>query len=386
MHQHSKIHDNERTHQPSLGALRLIGGALLCLGLLFAGCGEGGKGKGDALDSIPLVDTSTIAGRIRLLTSQIQQAPNNTDLWMRRSRLWYEQGNTLQAMEDVTKAIDINITNPEAYHLRGFYYYVQNQDSAALRDLKRAAETGSLDPETFYMIGQLHFFKKDYPGALRGYGNAIKLDSTQPTYYFARGFLYQAQNKTDAAIAEYKTALEWDPKFIKVLLALHDVYLDIKRDPDQAYVFNDQILRIDSLHPVARFNQGNFMLARANIITDEKENINFSVLVKLAIAEYALCLKRDPKFVQALYNRGYCYYLIENYPKAKADFTSVIELDPLEKKAFFMRGSISEFEGDLENARIDYARAAEIDPNFRDAVQAAKELKEKTLAPAAKKR
>ena len=363
-----------------------MGWALFCFSLLFAACGEGGKGEGGGQDSIPRVDTSSIAGKIRYISDRIQKSPNDIDLWMQRSRLWYEQGNTLQAMEDVTKAIDINITNPEAYHLRGFYYYVQNQDSAALRDLKRAAETGSLDPETFYMIGQLHFFKKDYPGALQGYGNAIKLDSTQPTYYFARGFLYQAQNKTDAAIAEYKTALEWDPKFIKVLLALHDVYLDIKHDPDQAYVFNDQILRIDSLHPVARFNQGNFMLARANIITDEKENINFSVLVKLAIAEYALCLKRDPKFVQALYNRGYCYYLIENYPKAKADFTSVIELDPLEKKAFFMRGSISEFEGDLENARTDYARAAEIDPNFRDAVQAAKELKEKTLAPDAKKR
>jgi tetratricopeptide (TPR) repeat protein len=360
--------------------------ACTTLGIWASGCGTGQAGEGTPQDSIPAVDTSTIEGRIRHTTGLLQQSPNDGQLWLRRSQLWYEQGNTLQAMEDVSKAIEINITNPAAYHLRGFYYYVQNKDSAALRDLKRAAESGSLDPETFYMIGQLHFFAKDYKGALAGYGDAIKLDSTQPTYYFARGFLYQTQNKVDAAIAEYKTALEWDPKFIKVLLALHDVYLDIKHDADQAYVFNDQLLRIDSLHPVARFNQGNFLLARANRISDEAQNVDFMVLVKLAIAEYTTCINRDPKFVRALYNRGYCYYLLENYGRAKSDFSSVIGLDPLEPKAFFMRGSISEFEGDLENARNDYERAAEIDPQFRDAVNAAKELKSKTLAIDAKKR
>lgn len=347
--------------------------------LALTGCGEGGAGSGGTQDSLPALDTTSIEGKIRYASGLIQKSPNNGDLWLKRSRLYYEQGNTLLAMEDASKAIELNITFAEAYHLRGFYYYVQNQDSAALRDLKRAAESGSLDPETFYMIGQIHFFQKDYPQALLDYGNAIQLDSTQPTYYFARGFLYQTQGKVDAAIQEYKTALEWDPKFIKVLLALHDVYLDIKQDPDQAYVFNDQILRVDSLHPVARFNQGNFMLARANLITEDARQVDFTVLVKLAIAEYTNCLKRDPKFVKALYNRGYCYYLIENFPRAKSDFSSVIDLDPLDKKAFFMRGSISEFEGDLENARIDYERAAEIDPKFLDAVSAAKELKQKAL-------
>lgn len=380
------MNDNKQRPKRRSSPLYLMGLAILGLSLLISACGNGGKGEGGALDSIPLVDTNSTQGKIRYLTDLLQKSPNDGQLWIDRSRLWYEEGNTPQAMEDVSKAIEINITNAAAYHLRGFYYYVQNQDSAALRDLKRAAESGSLDPETFYMIGQLHFFQKDYAQALTDYGNAIRLDSTQPTYYFARGFLYQTQGKTDAAIQEYKTALEWDPKFIKVLLALHDVYLDIKHDPDQAYVFNDQILRIDSLHPVARFNQGNFLLARANTITDDAQNIDFTVLVKLAISEYAMCLKRDPKFVKALYNRGYCYYLIENYPRAKADFSSVIDLDPLDSKAFFMRGSISEFEGDLENARMDYERAAQIDPNFRDAVQAAKELKAKTLAPAEKKR
>lgn len=357
-------------------------GVLVCGMVGLSGCGgSGGGGEGNgAVDSLPSVDTSTVEGKIKRLSEMIQRSPKSWDLWYQRSELWYEQGNTVQAMADIDRAIQLHVSNPDGYHLRGFYYYIQNKDSAALRDLRRAAEMGSMNPETFYMIGQLHFFRKDYKQALQGYNNAIKLDSTVATYYFARGFLYQTEGKTDTAIEEYKEALAWDPKFIKVLLVLHDLYLDVKKDADQAYAFNDRILKIDSLHPVGRFNQGNFFLTRANNITDEKREVDFTVLVKLAISEYSQCLQRDNRFVKAYYNRGYCYYLIENYPRALADFTQVIELDPFNAKAFFMKASIQEFEGDLESALANYEQAVSLDANFSDAAKAVKELKTKVKA------
>lgn len=344
----------------------------------LSGCGEGGKNVGNGIDSVATFDTLDPAALVRSLTLRLKRSPKDYELWYKRSKAWYDLGNTAQAIADCDKAIELNVTYPEAYHLRGFYYYAQNNDSAALRDLDRAAQTGSVNPETFYMVGQIFFMRKDYPEALKGYNNAISLDSLAPTYYFARGLLYQAQQKTDKAIEEYRHSLDLDPGFIKVLLVLHDIYLNEKKDPDQAYVFNDRILKVDSLHPLGRYNQGNFFLARANNLTDDEDLVNFQVLLKLAVSEYGMCLQKDGNFALAYYNRGYCHYLLEDYRRAISDFDEVIRIDPFNEKAFFMKASIQEFEGDLNSALANYEQALKINPSFFDAKKAVNELKTKT--------
>lgn len=346
--------------------------------VLIVSCGDkAGSGTGIAILDTTAVDTSDPNVKIRALNEQLKGGSKNWNLWFARALLLYEIGNTEGALADVNKAVELSITEPSAYHLRGFIYYAKENDSAALRDFKRAADLDSQNPETYYHIGQIYFMEKKYPEAEEAYDYAIKLDSMQPTYYFAKGYMRLQQGNVDAAIAQYDLALKRDPTFVKALLGLHDVFLNEKRNPDQAYAFNERVLLVDSTQPVGHFNQGNFFIARANKVTDTKKLAEFQVLLKIALSEFNLCIKYDPKFVQAIYNRGYVYYLLEKYPNALDDFSKVISYDPFNEQAFFMKASIQEYQGDLVSALENYKRAVEIDPNFKDAAIAVSELSAK---------
>lgn len=350
---------------------------MLALGLMGLGSckSEAGGGEGKDLPTMPSLGMdSSVEGNIRRVTEKIKFSPTNFELYHDRALLWYEAGNTERAMEDITKSIEYNTMNPEAYYLRGFFLYVQNRDEEALKDFKRSINVGTDNPEVFFHIGQIHFFRKEYDMALDAYDEAVRLDSMNPGYYFALGFMEEERGRIGRAVERYEESLQQNPTFVKALSALHDIWLNEKKNPDIAYAYNERILAIDSLHPIGRFNQGNFFLQKANTIYDESKLIDFQVLLKLAVTEYSKCLQRDPSFAEAYYNRGYCYYLMEQYNRAQSDFSAVISLDPYNEKAFFMKASIMEFQGDLQGALANYEQAEKINPKFREAAEAVKEL------------
>ena len=355
-------------------------GLLIGLGffLLMMGCED--KPTSDNKDgviadtTVALPDSASLEDRLRRINERLRYSPNSWELWYERSLIWYEAGNTARAIVDMDKSIENHITNPDAYYMRGFYYYALNEDEKALKNFRNAVEMGSENPETYYLSGQIHFFRKEYDAAMDAYRAAIRNDSMQPTYYFALGYMAESRQKYELAIEEYQNALRRNPTFVKALLALHDIYLNVRHDPDEAYIYNERIIVVDSTQPVARFNQGNFFMARANAITEEARQPEFVVLLKVAASEYSICLGHDPNFTQAYYNRGYCWYLMEKYNLALQDFSRVIDLDPYNQKAFFMRASIQEFKGELTNALENYRQALKIDPSFKDAASAVKEL------------
>ncbi|MFN8398139.1 MAG: tetratricopeptide repeat protein [Bacteroidia bacterium] len=353
--------------------------AFVLLACLVLGCGDGQSsetGTTTAIDTTK-IDTTNPQGKIARLTEQLKFGPKNWRLWKRRSEAQYEAGNIAAAMSDIERAIEYSITEPETYYLRGFYQYAVKNDSAALKDFKRAADLNSVNPETYHQIGNIYFFRQEWAKAEEAYDHAIKLDSMAPAYYFSKGMMKEKQGKVDEAIKWYDQSIQRDPSFIKGLLALHDVFLNYKHNPDQAYMFNERVMLIDSMQPLAHFNQGNFFLVRANLITDPKKMADYEVLLKIALSEYNLSLKYDPTFVKALYARGYIYFLLEKYGQALGDFNKVVELDPYHRDGFYMRGNIQEFQGDLTSALENYRRAAEIDPKFKDAAVAVKELSQK---------
>lgn len=359
---------------------------LFCLILMVAcGSGEEGGQTGNTPDSVPIIDTSSavlpdslpLEDKIRILTDRIKFSAENWQLFYERSLLYYESGNTVQAMADIDKAIDYNVTNPKLRHMRGFYFYVQNKDSLAMHNFKNAADLGSDDPETFYHLGQIHFFKNQFPDALDAYDVAISLDSMEPTYHFAKGFLYQDQKNYKKAIEKYEEALSRNPAFIKALAALHDIYLNVRKDGNTAYKYNERIIIVDSLHPLGRFNKGNYFFEKADNVKNLKDEDEFNLFMRLAITEFSKALIRDPNFSDAHYRRGFAFMMIEQYENAIKDFDKVLELDPVNELAFFMRGSIYELGEDYPSALSNYEQALKLNPQFRDAEVAVREVREK---------
>jgi tetratricopeptide (TPR) repeat protein len=347
---------------------------LFCLLLWSCGSSTTEGGTDTVKVDTTVTDTASPQARLASLTERLKYGPKNWELWLERSRVFYETNNLPRAMADIEKAIQLSVTEPETYYMRGFYYYVQKDDSAALRDFQRAADLNSENPETYYQIGNIYFLRKAYAKADEAYDHAIVLDSLEPIYVFAKGLMRHQQGQVEQAIIYYNDALKRDPTFIKALLALHDVYLEDKKDPDQAYAYNERVMLIDSTQPLAHFNQGNFFMVRASKVDDPSRQVDYQALMKIAVAEYSTCLQYDPNFTKGLYNRGYAYFLLGKYGSAVNDFSRIIELDPFHRDAFYMKANIQEYEGDLADALVNYERALEIDPKFTEAAQAVKEL------------
>ncbi len=57
-----------------------------------------------------------------------------------------------------------------------------------------------------------------------------------------------------------------------------------------------------------------------------------------AIDDFTLTLEIDNRNINALYNRGYCYYQLENYQEAIEDFTRVTELSENNSYALYNTG------------------------------------------------
>lgn len=349
----------------------------LLLQLAVSSCGTDTKVKPNPADSLAAADTTrTPEERIALLTEQMKFSPNNYQLYYDRSLLYYESGNTVQAINDMDRVMELSIKWPDGHHMRGFYAYVQNDDSTALKQFKHAAELGSENPETYYSIGQIYFFRQELDEAARWYDTAIKLDSLQPQYLFAKAFLNQARGQYDLAIAQYQEVLKVDPTFIKALAQLHDIFRDQKKDKAAAMAFNDRIMLIDSTHPIGRFNMGILFMEQGldRKVKNQEDEIQKQALLSIAISEFSKSLQKDPRYTRALYNRGYCFYEMKKFDRALSDFQKVIELDPYNEKAFFLIGSIYEFNGNNQFALTNYKQAVAVSPDFTDAKVAVREL------------
>ena len=83
---------------------------------------------------------------------------------------------------------------------------------------------------------------------------------------------------------------------------------------------------------------------------------------RLALADYGLAIRLDPRNALAHYNRGNAYYDTRKFPSAIADFTRAIKLEPRFALAYFNRGRAHERRGDRRAAVRDYRTVLKLEP------------------------
>ena len=67
-----------------------------------------------------------------------------------------------------------------------------------------------------------------------------------------------------------------------------------------------------------------------------------------AIEDYTKAIELDPDYADAYNNRGYAYYLLEQYGKALNDYDKAIELDPNYEKTIYLRKMLLEEHPELK--------------------------------------
>ena len=90
---------------------------------------------------------------------------------------------------------------------------------------------------------------------------------------------------------------------------------------------------------------------------------------RAALQDFSVCLDKNPKEINALYNRGNIYFQQEKFEQANRDFEASVKIDPNFGKAFYAMG-LSYFKvGQQEKACFALQQAKKLKyPGAKEAV------------------
>lgn len=346
-------------------------------GLLLWACQD--KAPVNASEPAPTASTEVVEGPealLRSLNKQIELSPQNYALFEERSRLYYSLDSFRQAQQDIQTAIKLFPEGPDLYYLQGFYAFTQNDTATALAHYQEAARLGSEEPENYYQMGQIFFFQGNNAMAQRMYDQAQELNPQEPIYVFAQGFLQEQNGNFQLALRAYLQSLAVDSSFAKTRLQLHDLYLNQYRNEKEAMAQIDTLLQYQPTHPLARFYEGNAHLRRLLAVADQSQSQVYQEELEAAVFSYSLSINRHPHFLQARYNRGFCYFLAQNFERAIEDFQAALQEDPQHLPSLLMMGDIEQHFQDLASAKSYYERAVQVAPDNEQAKEKLAEIRE----------
>ncbi len=133
--------------------------------------------------------------------------------WRLRGDLLREAGGDLsRAAADLSKAIELDPQDAEAYELRGVVYTNQRRLDRALADYDQAIKLKPDDAQAWSDRGVNYYLGGDNEKAIRDLSEALRLDPNRPRTYTNRGAAYKKLGQLDKAVADDGEAIRLDPK------------------------------------------------------------------------------------------------------------------------------------------------------------------------------
>jgi tetratricopeptide (TPR) repeat protein len=255
------------------------------------------------------------------------------------------------AIENYTKAINLDPENWEAFQGRGVAKASIENDTEAMGDFTKAIEINPLDGYSYYCRGRLNY--ANYKEAIQDFTRAIDIDSNNEYSYCVDAFCYRARLKTlglddySGAIEDYTKAIELDPNRSDSYYKRGSLFSTLKNYED---AINDytKAIELDPQVVYAYQERGAAKIALENFIG--------------AIADYTKVIELDPKNQGAYRVRGYLKANLEDFRGSIADFTSAVKINPTDAQSYFNRGLSKNYINELQGALADYSKAIEIDP------------------------
>lgn len=138
--------------------------------------------------------------------------PDYTPGYLSRGQMYLEKGDTVQALADYDKAIEIDPYTAQSFSARGLLYYQQNEYNKALADLDEAIRLDPFFEGNFINRGLVKYNLKDLRGAMADYDKVIELDENNYIARFNRGLLRAQVADNNLAIEDFTKVIEMEPE------------------------------------------------------------------------------------------------------------------------------------------------------------------------------
>ena len=241
----------------------------------------------------------------------IRLDPNNSEMYIVVSDIYLLMQYFDNAEEMLEKAIALDNKNNEAYLKLAELYCLRENHKQTEEVLIKAIQLQTHNPKAYYILGKNNQKKGDTLSAIRSYLVAAEQDPDYFDAYLELGILYH-QKHNRLAIDYYNNALNVEPNNVQVLYNLAMFYQETE-DYDRALEKYRMILQIEPNHRNALHNMGWVYL----VGQDKFEE---------AVVFFTKAIEQDTTYVEAIYNRGYCFEQLKRYDNARQDYMYSLQL------------------------------------------------------------
>ncbi len=334
---------------------------LLLFVLLLGACKNNDAGA-DLEQSNLRADSLSIklnSPELKAVNKELLEDPSNAALYIKRAKVYSDLKELPDAVNDAKRAIRLDSTKADYYHLLVDVYFAQNNTRMAKDLLEIIEKKFPEDTEAMLKLAELYFIVRQYQKGIDYTNKALKIDERIAKAYYIKGSIYRESGDTARALSSLETAAEQDNKYKDAFYDIGVMYA-ARKNPI-AFEYYDNVLRIDPTNQEALY-------ARAKLLQDLGKTDE-------AIKEYESLTGAESQCETCHYNLGAIFLEIKkDNQKALKHFSKAIELNPSYAEAFFARGYTYARMGEKEKAKADYAACLKIVPNYEAAVQGLNEL------------
>lgn len=320
---------------------------------------------------------------IERLTRAIDLDPKNAEAYFNRGIAYANKGELNNAIADYDKAIELNPENLNAYLVRGSVHANRRELNKAIADYDKAIELDSENSTAFFVRGSAYAGKGEFDNAMADYDKAITLDSASPDAYLGRGTVYLQKDEWDNAIADYDKVIELNPKSSATYVNRGTAYVK-KGELDNAIIDYNKVIELSPESPDGYFNLGSVYVKKERwdmAITNINKAIELAPKdptayfhrgttyakkgeLDNAITDYGKAIELNPQYFDAYFNRGFTYSRKDELDNAITDYDKAIELNPQHFAIYLNRGAVYAQKENWGNAIADFDKAVELNPQY----------------------
>ncbi len=185
----------------------------------------------------------------------------------------------------------------DGYAARGRMLFLEGDTVGALSDVSRAIELNANSIQPHLIRADIEVKRKNWEGALADINEAIRLRPHEADYYLNRAFIRYNTDDFQGALADYNYTLELEPNNTAALFNRALLRYEV-RDFNRAAKDLEGVLALDPENFHARYNRGLINLERSNY--------------QAALEDFAAIARRYPRFHPAFYAMAEAYDKLGN--------------------------------------------------------------------------
>ncbi len=157
-------------------------------------------------DKKPELKAMTPEQEIKMLDELVKEDGNNAAALYNRAWLYASRNDFEKAVEDYTKAIQLDKGQADIYYNRGLLYLKMKKYDLAVKDFDEAITLNPRDADAYCNRGGVNNQLGKTDLAIRDYTEALKIRPNDTDVFYSRGVVHMSMGSKTKAIEDFKKA------------------------------------------------------------------------------------------------------------------------------------------------------------------------------------